>query len=276
VTLPRFPAIWNAVDIPLCKGQKLVGLKTHTDNHTIYLFDYDGRQVGWISGDQFSKQRQAFEPTEKDIFIVTVLQTFRTQFGGRSIGKLQVEVAQHGCALDAAEEFREQRNWPLRISMQDFPGIKAALRDESNQPPAAPKGQTKGTSMNIPKNAVTARVTRAVAANKDAMENAAYLEAGFIANKQLGKLLAAKAPFMVRGYVETAIGRLVIANLASAVIAEFRPDHTLLGKLSHAMMVDAHQEVIKTLDIDGLIDELLSGETLQRALGKLKEEGGEA
>jgi hypothetical protein len=36
------------------------------------------------------------------------------------------------------------------------------------------------------------------------------------------------------------------------------------------MMVDAHQEIIKTLDIDGLIDELLSAETIKRALSKIE------
>lgn len=105
--------------------------------------------------------------------------------------------------------------------------------------------------------------------NKDAAQAAAYLEAGRIANNQAAKLAAKALPMMVRGYADTAAGKIVIANLAQAAFAQFRPQEPKLVKLGQAMAAQAFQELIQTVDIDAFIDGLLSTDATKKALANI-------
>ena len=105
--------------------------------------------------------------------------------------------------------------------------------------------------------------------NTEAATSAAFMEAGRIANNQLAKLAAKQLPIVVRGYAETALGKLIIANIAAVAIERFKPDNRQAATLSKAMMVQAYQELIATVDIEGLIDEMLSDSKMKRALSKL-------
>lgn len=105
-----------------------------------------------------------------------------------------------------------------------------------------------------------------VAANKSVAVSAAYLEAGRMANNQVAKLVGAKAPLMVRGYVDTPVGKLVLANLTSMAVEQFRPTDVKLKKVANAMMANAYQELIRTVDIEGMLNELTSSEGIKSAL----------
>lgn len=105
--------------------------------------------------------------------------------------------------------------------------------------------------------------------NKDAAQAAAYLEAGRIANNQAAKLASKALPMMVRGYADTAAGKIVIANLAQAAFAQFRPQEPKLVKLGQAMAAQAFQELIQTVDIDAFIDGLLSTDATKKALANI-------
>lgn len=105
--------------------------------------------------------------------------------------------------------------------------------------------------------------------NKVVATSAAFMEAGRIANSQASKFAAKQLPMMVRGYAETAIGRLVLANIAQMAQEHFRPNDQRLKKLSQAMMVSAWQEVYQQIDIDGFIDQLLENKGMARAFEKL-------
>ena len=105
-----------------------------------------------------------------------------------------------------------------------------------------------------------------VAANKTVAVSAAYLEAGRMANNQVAKLVGAKAPMMVRGYVDTPVGKLVLANLTSMAVEQFRPADAKLKKVANAMMANAYQELIRTVDIEGMLNELTSSEGIKNAL----------
>lgn len=104
--------------------------------------------------------------------------------------------------------------------------------------------------------------------NKHYAVSGAYLEGGRIANNQIAKLLAKKAPMMVRGYIDTPIGKLVIANLAKMAIDHFRPEPAL-RELAGAMMAKAYQEVLEDFDIEGMIEELVSDPKVKSALAKV-------
>jgi hypothetical protein len=105
--------------------------------------------------------------------------------------------------------------------------------------------------------------------NKSAASQAGYLEAGRIANNQFTKLAAKSLPMMLRGYADTAVGKLVIANLAQMAASHLRPQDATLAKLTGAMTVAAYQGVIQTVDIEGWLNELLGSPEIKRAMDKL-------
>jgi hypothetical protein len=96
--------------------------------------------------------------------------------------------------------------------------------------------------------------------------SAAFLEAGRIANNQLSSICAKKMPIMIRAYADTAMGRLILANLALMARDHFRPDDERLGKLANAMTVSAYQEVLQNFDVEQMIEDMLSNSTIKKAL----------
>lgn len=105
-----------------------------------------------------------------------------------------------------------------------------------------------------------------IAANKTIAVTGAYMEAGRVANNQVAKLVSAKAPLMVRGYVDTPMGKVVLANLTMMAIDQFRPNDAKLKKVANAMGAVAYQELIQTLDIEGMLNELTSSDGIKAAL----------
>lgn len=110
------------------------------------------------------------------------------------------------------------------------------------------------------------KVSNIVQKNVDLGTSAAFLEAGRIANNQLSSLAGKKLPIMVRAYADTALGRLILANIALLAQEHFRPDDTRLQKLANAMTVSAYQEVLQQFDVESFIDDLLSNNTIKKAL----------
>lgn len=107
--------------------------------------------------------------------------------------------------------------------------------------------------------------------NKTAATSAAYNEAGRLANLQLGKLASTRLPLMVRGYADSPIGHLVLANLASIAVEQMRPDDARLQTLTAAMRMQAYQGLLQTLDLDMILDELLETKDVKRALKHIGE-----
>ena len=101
--------------------------------------------------------------------------------------------------------------------------------------------------------------------------SAAFLEAGRIANNQLSSIASKKLPIMVRAYADTAVGRLLLANIALMAKDHFRPNDERLGKLVNAMTVSAYQEVLQHFDVEQMIDDMISNNTIKRALAKFDE-----
>lgn len=106
--------------------------------------------------------------------------------------------------------------------------------------------------------------------NLSAAKYAGYLEAGRLANKQLTKVLSKRLPMMVRGYADTPVGRLVTANIAAMALAHFRPEDRILAKLAKAAQVQAYQELLQNLEIEGFLDELMESSSMKAAIKKLR------
>lgn len=114
-----------------------------------------------------------------------------------------------------------------------------------------------------------------VSVNKTIAVTAAYMEAGRIANNQITKIVAAKAPLMVKGYVDTPLGKVVLANLMMLAVDQFRPSDLKLKKVASSMGAVAYQELIQTIDIESMLDELTSSEGIKKALAAVSQEASE-
>ena len=118
-------------------------------------------------------------------------------------------------------------------------------------------------------------VSKAVDTNKKAATTAAVLETGRIANKALTKMLAPKLPIMVRGYLDTPIGRLVLANAVKMAFDQFKPDNATAQRLANGMIISAYSEAIQSFDIEGILDDLMSDNKILKALAKQEPEDEE-
>lgn len=114
------------------------------------------------------------------------------------------------------------------------------------------------TTENKGKNTMT-KIANIVAANKSAVVNAAKLEAGKIALTQITKVAAKKAPFMIKGYIDTPIGRVVIANLLSVVVDQYAPTNQKAKAVAGAAMEAAMLEMVQSFNIAEMIDEMVKG-----------------
>ena len=114
------------------------------------------------------------------------------------------------------------------------------------------------TTENKGKNAMT-KIANIVAANKSAVVNAAKLEAGKIALTQITKVAAKKAPFMIKGYIDTPIGRVVIANLLSVAVDQYAPSNQKAKAVASAAMEAAMLEMVQSFNIAEMIDEMVKG-----------------
>lgn len=114
------------------------------------------------------------------------------------------------------------------------------------------------TTENKGKNTMT-KIANIVAANKSAVVNAAKLEAGKIALTQITKVAAKKAPFMIKGYIDTPIGRVVIANLLSVAVDQYAPSNQKAKAVADAAMEAAMLEMVQSFNIAEMIDEMVKG-----------------
>lgn len=115
---------------------------------------------------------------------------------------------------------------------------------------------------------------RAKRLNAGAATSAAYMELGRLANNQAAKLLATRLPLMARGYADTPVGKLLIANLVAMAVGQFRPDDERMATLANAMTVQAYVELMQSFNVEALLDELLSAKSVASALTKVS--GAEA
>lgn len=114
------------------------------------------------------------------------------------------------------------------------------------------------TTENKGKNTMT-KIANIVAANKSAVVNAAKLEAGKIALTQITKVAAKKAPFMIKGYIDTPIGRVVIANLLNVAVDQYAPSNQKAKAVAGAAMEAAMLEMVQSFNIAEMIDEMVKG-----------------
>ena len=124
------------------------------------------------------------------------------------------------------------------------------------------------------------KLNQIVDTNKTAISTAAQLEAGRIANKYASKLISGKLPLMVRGYADTPVARLLLANTVSFVATNYSDKlgdkAPIVQSVADAMVVSAYSEMLAHFDIDGFIEDFLSSKEMKRVGSLLKTDEEEA
>lgn len=115
---------------------------------------------------------------------------------------------------------------------------------------------------------VTATATKALEDNKKLLATAAIFETGRIGNNKLGALLADKLPAPMNMLVQTPIGHVIIANILKMAGEQFRPDDEMVKRLTNGMVVAGYTELLQSLDIEGLIDDLMGDRGIKSLLKK--------
>lgn len=282
-------------------------LRCVSGNHrtSISIVDEHGHDLAWfrkagvptnliILADKGSLRCQFMEPKSVTLFWQGAAPPFSEPpdtvviAGGRQAGRSAKFAEMYGVnntkmVMDSFWERGLGKSWVDAINQQadeineatGVPDHMTGVRDEYDDAlrymiaASATKSTTtkKETTMNF-----SNITTNFINTNKGAFAQAGYLEAGRIANNQLIKLSKPMLPMLARGYAETPVGKLVIANLAQMAAAQLRPQDPTLAKLTTAMTVAAYQEVIQTVDIEGWLDQLLGSPEIKRAMSKLNDE----
>lgn len=93
--------------------------------------------------------------------------------------------------------------------------------------------------------------------NKEVAIIAAKMEAGRIINKQVIKQAAKHIPFWAKGYLETPLAPVVLAN-AVAMLGN-HTGNTKVQKISELMLLAAADVTVQSFNLDKIIDDMLSG-----------------
>lgn len=208
-----------------------------------------------------------YEPYDKDLYDVeNFLDSFWRYL---SIGWNRSDY--HGYRFAAVMAFDDNGNFLLPSELYDrvYEGdiVDAGFsfeREESigNIEKHAVNSNTQSVNTQITenkgKNTMT-KIANIVAANKSAVVNAAKLEAGKIALTQITKVAAKKAPFIIKGYIDTPIGRVVIANLLSVAVDQYAPNNQKAKAVADAAMEAAMLEMVQSFNIAEMIDEMVKG-----------------
>ena len=101
------------------------------------------------------------------------------------------------------------------------------------------------------------KVSNIVTANKSAAVSVAKIEAGRIAVKQAVKLVKPAVPMMARGYLETALGELAVANLFKFAVDNFAPNNNKAKVVADAMLQGAMLGAIQSLNVEQMINDVM-------------------
>lgn len=139
-----------------------------------------------------------------------------------------------------------------------FPGLMIEIVESQNKPtPLKEKTEMKAPSLQD-----------LVTANLNAATNAAKLELGAVANDRLAKIIGKRVPAPYKAVLGTPAGHLLLANAVMVAGKAIYPDNKNLGTVSNAMVVSSYQELIKQLDIPGILDELMGDKDIAKALAQ--------
>ena len=109
-------------------------------------------------------------------------------------------------------------------------------------------------------------------ANKDSATLAARITAGKAINKRVMKLVKPKLPMMVRGYADSPIASVVLANIVGLAMKQYMPQSSK-AQLVASMMLDASAlQAIESFDLESILESVLEGVKLPEEVEKSDED----
>lgn len=149
------------------------------------------------------------------------------------------------------------------VSIKKFDGVIGTPLGGTNQPTI--KREKKSMAKAI-KDAAIATLDQ----NKQAAIIAGKMEAGRILNKQVIKQIKPHIPMFVRGYLDTTLAPVVVANLVAAI-----GNHTQnkrVQQVSELMLLAAADTTVQSFNLDKIIDDVLAGVKLPAGILDTHEE----
>lgn len=93
--------------------------------------------------------------------------------------------------------------------------------------------------------------------NKEVALIAAKMEAGRVLNKQIIKQLKPHVPVLLRGYLDTPLAPVILAN-ATALLGN-HTGNAKVQKISELMLLAAADTTVQSFNLDKIIDDALAG-----------------
>jgi hypothetical protein len=207
---------------------------------------YQGEQIGWVPKYSTSQIKQ-FLNSEVRVLVKI------TKITKNAIGSYDV-------TAEKLTQWPAHEFYSVPESKIDFGELSAKQKERISE------SKTEQQKVKTP------TLSEIISSNMTAATNAAKLEVGHVANDQLAKIVGKRTPKKYAALLDTPLGHLMLANAVTVAGQAFYPGNQNLRMLTHAMTVDAYQQLVKTLDIPGIIDELLSNKAV---VGALKESQNE-
>jgi hypothetical protein len=145
--------------------------------------------------------------------------------------------------------------YPLRLVSSDYArNVKTNKSELIKMINSKNKIQHKGNTM---KNTLQNISKQTVQANKDALIVAAKIEVGKTVNAQLKKLIKPQLPMMIRGYADSPIFDIIIANVASIALKELAAENKKAQVVADSLLQAATVEMMNSFNINKMIDDIL-------------------
>lgn len=199
----------------------------------------NGQQIGWVSKPRFDQTCSQLKAEGFQVDVATDIPVYVVGTYTQNTGKV-------GLVVDTDLTYKPP---PPTVAPSGY-----------KIPPTPENGAT-------PVNKLPT-LQQVIDANMAGLSTAAQLETGHVANLQLTKIVGKRLPKQYELVLKTPFGHLLMANAVSIAAQALYPQNALLKKVSNAMVVDSYQELLKMVDVPGIIDELLNNKEVLSAHAK--------
>jgi len=117
----------------------------------------------------------------------------------------------------------------------------------------------------------TAVLSAAKNTNISAVKTTAMITSGKALNAAVKTKITPKLPMMVRGYADTTLGAIVMANIVASGLKMYAPTNPKAALIGEAMVTAAMVDFAASFDIEGMVREFLASPEADSLVAKLEE-----
>jgi hypothetical protein len=221
-------------------------------NGVTYLYDNDGQKIGWIPA--------------KENFLGLMGAKLGVTYRGVIISNEEIEVYPEVGSSFTTDPFindiKKYGTANINTGTVASRYLNGTLIDNTKQPSIADKNWSQfpverqsgmKATFNTNFGKQQTMLENLIETNKQAAKQAAYLEAGRLANVTLEGILIRKFPSLP----QTPFNQLIMANIMDQVAKNFKPN-AQLAKVTAAMTTQAYLELYQMVDLEGMIAEFMN------------------